>query len=94
MTLQTDGLPGIPWSNSGHHVVPGVLNTRLDDATARISAAGLPWLIHAGALPPTLTSDLFSSYCVSSQTPAPGVHVTTRQGGTQLHEVKLTAKPC
>ena len=111
VTLQTDGLPGMPWQHTGHHVVPRVLNVRLDKAIVRINAAGLPWAVQARPLPPTLplgpdhdrqvhrlvplgVADLFASYCVASQTPAASVRVTTHEGSTKLHEVKLTAKPC
>jgi hypothetical protein len=80
--------------NLGRHFVPSVIGTDLDRAISQIGAAGLPWDVHATALPPTSTANLYSAYCVTSQTPSSGTAITTRRGNHQIRLVELQARPC
>jgi hypothetical protein len=80
--------------NLGRHFVPSVIGTDLDRAISQIGAAGLPWDVHATALPPTSTANLYSAYCVTSQTPSSGTAIALRRGSHQIRMVELEAKPC
>jgi beta-lactam-binding protein with PASTA domain len=86
---------GSPGWTPGRWVVPDVLGTTLEGATQRIQDAGLGWLVRAGPLPPTTTEDLFASYCVTSQTPGPGVEIVIEPSGPEgLTTVILAARAC
>jgi beta-lactam-binding protein with PASTA domain len=94
VTLGVSGVVGSPWEKFGRHIVPEVLGESLEEATKKIWAAGLPWDVHATALPPTAATHLFSAYCVTSQAPSSGTVIAIGRGFPQLHLVELQAKPC
>jgi hypothetical protein len=94
VSVRVVGVLGSPWQRVGRHVVPDVSGESLDQAAKRIYAAGLPWRVRASPLPPTSTSDLFSAYCVTSQTPSSGTVNTTSRGNHQIRLVELQARPC
>jgi len=93
VSLRVVGILGSPGQRPGHHVVPDASGESLDQATKRISKAGLPWVVRASRLPPTSTSDLFSAYCVMSQNPAAGTTITIPRDFHPFREVELHAKP-
>ena len=94
VTLRLGSAVGSPWQRLGRHVVPSVAGTHLNQAMARIQAAGLPWDVHAAPLPAASTADLFAAYCVTSQTPGSGTVITVGHNNDQIHAVELHAKPC
>jgi len=94
VSVRVVGALGSPWQRVGHHVVPDVTDESLDQATKRIYAAELPWRVRASPLPPTSTADLFSAYCVTSQSPAVGTTITIPRGFHPFRIVELHAKPC
>jgi hypothetical protein len=82
------------YQKPGHYVVPGVVGDSLEEAKTRIDSAGLPWSVRATALPPTVTKNLYKSYCVGSQEPAAGVGVTVDAAASRTYGVTLQASPC
>ena len=94
VSLGISSAVGSPWEKLGHHVVPDVLGKTLQQATKQIAVAGLPWSVRASALPPTSTPQLFSAYCVTSQTPRSGTVIAIGRGNHQIRAVELRAKPC
>ncbi|MGH3429290.1 MAG: hypothetical protein ACRDQZ_17270 [Mycobacteriales bacterium] len=94
VTLRVTNILGSPWLVPGHFVVPGVVGTTLATAAKRIEAAGLPWSVHATALPPTATHDLYASYCITEQSPAAGTEQTTATSRPAPTGVALSANPC
>lgn len=94
VTLRVGRILGSPGQSLGRHVVPNVGHDRLDQATKQIEAAKLPWSVHATALPPTATANLFSAYCVTSQNPSSGTVITVARSNHQIREVELQAKRC
>jgi beta-lactam-binding protein with PASTA domain len=94
VSLGISGVVGSPWEKLGPHIVPKVLGQNLGQATKQIRAAGLPWDVHATALPPTSTANLYSAYCVTSQTPSSGTAIAIRRGSHHTRMVELQAKAC
>jgi len=87
-------LLGSPGQKLGRHRVPDVDGENLDEATRQIRAAGLTWRVDARALPPTSTANVFSAYCVSSQTPGGGAVIAIGRNTHRVRMVELRAKPC